>query len=291
LTPPAINDALIGSARATGIFVLVLVLVLVIVIVIVIVIDDNSPFRGRERERGRLRQNFLGRRDGKMIRVGVCLSGCGVMDGSEIQEAVLTLLALDQAGAAAVCVAPNVAQADVVDHLKGAPAAETRNVLTESARIARGAVRDLAQVRAAELDALIFPGGFGAAKNLCSFASEGVRCAVNPEVERLVGEMIEAHKPIGAICIAPAMLARILGRRAVRAKLTIGTDPETARAINEMGAEHCDCEVSGHVVDARHKIVSTPAYMLGRGPAEVFEGIRRLVEDLLKLAAGDYRGS
>jgi enhancing lycopene biosynthesis protein 2 len=99
--------------------------------------------------------------------------------------------------------------------------------------------------------------------------------------------MLDAQKPIGAICIAPAMLARILGRRAIRAKLTIGTDPETARAINEMGAQHCDCAASGHVVDAQHKIVSTPAYMLGRGPAEVFEGIRRLVEDVLKLAAND----
>lgn len=222
-----------------------------------------------------------------MPRVAVCLSGCGVFDGSEIHEAVLTLLALDQAGAQIVCCAPNVDQAAVTNHLHKSPAAgERRNVLVESARIARGNIRDLAGLRADDVDALIFPGGFGAATNLSTFAQDGAGCRVNPEVERLVKEMLAARKPIGAICIAPAMLARIVGPLAPGARLTIGTDRETATAIERMGATHVSCAVAGIVVDEKHRIVTTPAYMLGKGPAAVFEGIRKLVVEVLRLAGG-----
>jgi len=219
-----------------------------------------------------------------VARIGVCLSGCGFLDGAEIHESVLTLLALDQAGAEAVCCAPNIPQTDVVDHLAKAPARETRNVLRESARIARGEIRDIATVKASQIDGLIFPGGYGAAKNLCSFARDGANCTVHPEVERLTREMLAAKKPIGVICIAPALLARIVGRMDLHPKLTIGTDAQTAGAINAMGAQHCDCPVTEMVVDERHRIVSTPAYMLGKGPAEVFEGIRRCVAEVLRLA-------
>jgi len=220
-----------------------------------------------------------------MPKVAVCLSGCGVFDGSEIHEAVLTLLALDQAGAEAICCAPDMPQAAVVDHTTRAPVpGERRNVLIESARIARGHIRDIATLTAADLDALIFPGGYGAAKNLCDFADRGPRCTVQPEVERLAGECLDAGKPIGAICIAPAMLARILGRRNRHARLTIGTDPQTAAALAEMGVCHCDCPVTGFISDEQHRIVTTPAYMLAQGPAEVFEGIRKLVAEVLRLA-------
>lgn len=220
-----------------------------------------------------------------MPRVAVCLSGCGVFDGSEIHEAVLTLTALDQAGAEIVCCAPNIEQAAVVNHLNRSPVAgERRNVLVESARIARGAIRDLADVKAGDIDALIFPGGFGAATNLSTFAKDGPECQVNPEVERLVKEMLAAKKPIGAICIAPAMLARITGRVVPGARLTIGTDKETAAAIERMGATHAECACDGFVVDEKNRIVSTPAYMLGKGPAGVFEGIRKLVVEVLRLA-------
>lgn len=219
-----------------------------------------------------------------MKKIAVCLSGCGVHDGAEIHESVLTLLAIDQAGAKAVCCAPDIPQAAVVNHVTQKPEAGTRNVLVESARIARGDIRNLRDVKAADIDALVFPGGFGAAKNLCTFASDGANCAVNPEVERLAGEMLAARKPIGAICIAPAMLARIVGRRDLHPKVTIGTDPGTAAAINQMGAQHCACAVTEMVVDERHKIVTTPAYMLGRGPAEVFEGIRKLVSEVIRMA-------
>ncbi|MBI4580442.1 MAG: isoprenoid biosynthesis glyoxalase ElbB [Planctomycetes bacterium] len=220
-----------------------------------------------------------------MPRVAVCLSGCGVFDGSEIHEAVLTMLALDQAGADIVCCAPNVEQAVVMDHLTRSPAGgQSRNVLVESARIARGNIVDLAGVKASQIDALIFPGGFGAAKNLCNFADVGPECSVHPQVERLVGEMLEAGKPIGAICIAPAMLARIVGRRDMHPRMTIGTDESTASAMEKMGVRHQDCPCESFVVDEAHKIVTTPAYMLGKGPAQVFEGIRRLVGEILRLA-------
>lgn len=217
-----------------------------------------------------------------MKKIAVCLSGCGVHDGSEIHEAVLTLLAIDQAKAQAVCCAPDVAQAGVVNHATQKPDTSLRNVLVESARISRGIIKNIRDVKASDIDALIFPGGFGAAKNLCTFATDGPNCTVNPDVERLVYDMLAAKKPIGAICIAPAMLARIVGKKDVHPKLTIGTDKGTAAAINQMGAQHCDCAVTEMVVDEKYKIASTPAYMLGKGPAEVFEGIRKLVQEVLK---------
>lgn len=216
-------------------------------------------------------------------KVGVVLSGCGYLDGAEIQEAVLTLLALDQKGATAVCCAPNMA-AEVTDHVTRKPTGEKRNVLTESARIARGHIQDVARVRAADLDALILPGGFGAAKNLCSFATDGPECRVEPGVEKLVGDMLSLRKPIGAICIAPALLARIAGKRGVHATLTIGNDAGTAKAIGAMGCAHEDCVVTEFSVDEKNRIVSTPAYMLGPGPAAVFEGIRKLVDRVLAMA-------
>ena len=217
-------------------------------------------------------------------KVAVCLSGCGFLDGSEIHEATFTLLALDQAGAEIVCCAPSGVMLDVVDHAVQKPTGETRDVLTESARIARGDVKPLSQVNARDIDALIFPGGFGAAKNLCSFATEGAGCTVNAEVESLVSDMLEMKKPVGAICIAPAMLARIVGRKNIPARLTIGTDASTAAAINQMGATHCDCPATDVIADDGHKIVSTPAYMLGQGPAEVFAGIKKCVDKVLALA-------
>lgn len=218
-----------------------------------------------------------------MPKVAVCLSGCGVFDGSEIHEAVLTLLALDQAGAEAVCCAPDTPQAKVVNHATQQPVGERRSVLAESARIARGRIKPITQVHARDIDALIFPGGFGAALNLCTFAVDGPECTVDADVEALAADMVTSKKPIGAICIAPAMLAKILGSRKVAAKVTIGTDKGTADAVRKMGAVHCDCPVREAVVDEQHRIVTTPAYMLGTGPAEVFEGIRKCVAEVLKL--------
>lgn len=217
-------------------------------------------------------------------KIGVVLSGCGVYDGSEIHEAVITLLAIDRNGAEAVCMAPDIAQMHVVNHLTGEIATgETRNVLVESARIARGKIRDLATVTAADLDAIIFPGGFGAAKNLCDFAVKGADCSVSPEVERILREMVAAKKPVAAVCIAPAILSRVLGADKLPHQLTIGTDAGTAAALTGMGSRHVPCPVREFVVDRANKIVSTPAYMLAGGIAEAAEGIEKCVQALIGL--------
>ncbi len=214
--------------------------------------------------------------------VGIILSGCGVYDGAEIHEAVITLLALDRAGASVRCMAPNVSQLHVVNHLTGEVASgEERSVLVEAARIARGKVEDLAAVAAGTLDALILPGGFGAAKNLCDFAIKGGDCAVHPEVARVVREVHAAKKPIGAICIAPALIAKLLGEE--RPRLTIGTDEGTAKAIEQMGACHEACGVEGTVVDAERKLVTTPAYMLAGSISEAAAGIEKLVQEVLAM--------
>ena len=215
------------------------------------------------------------------IRIGVVLAGCGVYDGAEIHEAVCTLLAIDRAGAEAVCYAPNVDQAHVVNHLTGEEAAETRNVLVESARIARGKIADLATFQADAVDALIFPGGFGAAKNLCSFAFQGADCTVNPDVEAAVRAMIAAGKPIGALCIAPAILAKLLGNEGV--ELTIGSDPGTAEALETLGAKHrvtTHCEI---VVDRAHKLVTAPCYMLDASVSQIADGAANAVNALIEL--------
>lgn len=216
-----------------------------------------------------------------MAKIGVVLSGCGVQDGSEIHESVLTLLALSRMGAEAVCMAPNADQPQVINHLTGRPASEKRNILVESARIARGKIRDIAEVKASEVDALIFPGGYGAAKNLCTFAGEGADCKVNPDVARLVREVHAAGKPIGAICIAPALMAKIFEGAGI--ELTIGNDPGTAQALKKMGQKHKDCNVNQIWVDSRHQIVTTPAYMLAKNIAEAWQGIEKLVNEVLSL--------
>lgn len=216
--------------------------------------------------------------------VGVILSGCGFQDGAEIHEAVLTLLALDRAGVDALCMAPDVEQASVVNHLTGQATSETRNVLVEAARLARGQIRDVAKVKADELDALILPGGFGVAKNLSDFASAGANAKVRPDVRALVEEVFARRKPIGAICIAPAVLAAVLGKHGPR--LTIGTDEGTAGALAAHGAKHERCTASGIVIDHDHKIVSTPAYMLGPGIRHVAAGIELLVAEVLRMMGG-----
>ena len=218
-------------------------------------------------------------------KIGVVLSGCGVFDGSEIHEAVITLLAIDRAGAEAVCMAPNMEQMHVVNHLTGEPApGEKRNVLVESARIARGKIRNIKDVKAAELDALIFPGGFGAAKNLCDFAVKGPACDIHPEVARLVREIVQAKKPLGAVCIAPALVAKVLGDDQLAHQLTIGTDRDTAKALEAMGSTHEACPVSEFIIDRRNKLVSTPAYMLAGRIGEAAEGIEKTVKALLEMA-------
>ena len=213
-------------------------------------------------------------------KIAVILSGCGVYDGAEIHESVITLLRLDQRGAQVECFAPNIPQLHVINHLTGEEMPESRNVLVESARIARGAVKDISEANAADFDALIVPGGFGAAKNLSNFAVEGAGCSVNPQVLELAEAFAEAGKPIGLICISPALAAKIYGPGVT---CTIGNDADTAAALDKMGATHHECAVDDIVEDKARKLVTTPAYMLGKNISEVASGINKLVDRVLEL--------
>ncbi|AUZ48766.1 isoprenoid biosynthesis glyoxalase ElbB [Pseudomonas orientalis] len=213
-------------------------------------------------------------------KIAVILSGCGVYDGAEIQESVITLLRLDQRGAQVECFAPDIAQLHVINHLTGEEMPESRNVLVESARIARGAVKDIGEADAADFDALIVPGGFGAAKNLSNFAVEGAGCSVNPQVLALAEAFAEAGKPVGLICISPALAAKIYGPGVT---CTIGNDADTAAALDKMGATHQECTVEDIAEDTARKLVSTPAYMLGKNISEVASGINKLVDRVLEL--------
>ena len=219
-----------------------------------------------------------------MKKIGVVLSGCGVFDGAEIHESVITLLAIDRVGAQAVCMAPNVDQMHVINHLTGGEAqGESRNVLVEAARIARGEIKDISTVKADDIDALVFPGGFGAAKNLSSFAVNGENCDVNPEVMRLVKEFAAKQKPQAALCIAPAMMAKIYEGETAKPVLTIGNDKDCGGKIETMGSRHQDCATTDFVMDEENKIVTTPAYMTGQSISEVAEGIEKTINKLVSM--------
>lgn len=217
-----------------------------------------------------------------MKKIAVILSGCGVYDGSEIYETVVTLLQIAEKGAEYQCMAPNTTQMHVINHLTGEVAeGESRNVLVEAARLARGEVIDLATADVADYDALIIPGGFGAAKNLSDFAVTGADCQVNPDVIRFTQAMHQAGKPVGLICIAPAMTPILFGEGAT---CTIGNDADTAAAIEAMGGRHQNCGVSEIVIDAERKLITTPAYMLAGSITEAASGIRKLVDQVIEIA-------
>jgi len=217
-----------------------------------------------------------------MSKVAVVLAGCGFYDGAEINEAVLTLLCLEQQGATYQCFAPNVQQMHVVNHLTAQVAeGESRNVLVEAARIARGRIKDVREARVDEFDALLVPGGFGAAKNLSNFAVAGAAMVVQPDFLTLARAFHQKGKPIGLICIAPVMAVAICGEGA---RCTIGNDAGTAAAIEAMGAEHLSCPVSEARVDTERKLVTTPAYMLAGGLLEAYSGISECVKEVLALA-------
>jgi enhancing lycopene biosynthesis protein 2 len=217
-----------------------------------------------------------------MSNVAVVLSGCGVYDGAEINEAVLTLLSLEQQGASYQCFAPDREQMHVVNHLTGEPVeGESRNVLVEAARIARGNIKPLTEASASDFDALMVPGGFGAAKNLCDFAVAGADMTVLGDFLALAQSFHQAGKPIGLICIAPVMAAAICGEGT---QCTIGNDAETADAISAMGGQHLECPVQEARVDASKKMVTTPAYMLAGSVSEAYAGISDCVKEVLALA-------
>lgn len=216
----------------------------------------------------------------KKKRIGVVLAGCGVYDGAEIQEAVLTLLALDEGGAEAVCLAPDIDQYHVINHRTGETAEnESRNVLTEAARIARGKIQAIDTVDLTTLDGAVFPGGFGAAKNLCTFALEGPDASIEPATEAFIRSMHAAKKPLGFACISPALCAKALGTH--HPELTIGSDPEVASGLETLGARHHPQVVTAIHRDVDQRIVSTPAYMCDATIGDVSIGIRKMVEQVL----------
>ena len=208
-----------------------------------------------------------------MLKVGVILSGCGVYDGSEIHEAVFALLAIDRQGALAVCLAPDKDQADVINHRTGQSCADKRNILTESARIARGKIKSLSQAKPEDVDAVVIPGGAGATKNLQD----------DPQLARFLEAVHAAGKPIGAACLAPLVLAKVFGRHAP--ELTIGGDDATAQALEALGGRHKAAALREVVVDQRLKLASTPAYMLSGRISEVALSLENLVAAVLEMCS------
>lgn len=217
-----------------------------------------------------------------MKKIAVVLSGCGHMDGSEITEAVSLNIALHQAGAEVFFFAPSI-EFPVMNHSTHQATSEKRNVLTESARIARGAIKDLSTLQVKDFDALAFPGGFGAAKNLCNWAEKGAHCDVHPEVRRVILDFHKESKPIGAACIAPVLLARVLGDKKIT--ITVGEEGSTSAEIKKTGSHHEECPVDDYISDRESKIVTTPAYMYGNAkPHEVFKGIFGMAHELVEWA-------
>jgi enhancing lycopene biosynthesis protein 2 len=214
-------------------------------------------------------------------RVAVILSGCGVFDGAEIHESVLSLLALEQQGAQYQCFAPDIPQHHVIDHLTGGEMDESRSVLVEAARIARGNIKALAEFNSEDFDAMMLPGGFGAAKNLSTLAFEGPDCSVNTDLTSAVNAMVDAGKPIGALCITPAVLAKVFAGRG--ATLTIGNDPGTIGAIEAMGGQHKETTHGEVVVDEKLKLVTSPCYMLDASISQIADGANNTVKALLSL--------
>ena len=220
-----------------------------------------------------------------MPKVAVILSGCGSRDGSEIQEAVLTILELEKAGAEVQCFAPDIQQEHVVSHLDGKVSTfRERNVLEEAARIARGDIAALSDMKLADYDAVVFPGGQGVIKNLCNFAYEGPKCAIDGEVERVILGMHKAGKPIGAACLGAVLIARVIGEEE-KATVTIGRDKQTAQTVRDCGALHLDCNPDEAIIDAKNKIVTTPAYMYDATTiTRVDAGIAKMVKAVLDMA-------
>ena len=213
-----------------------------------------------------------------MKKFAVVLAGCGVYDGAEIHEATLALLAIEEMGAEYQCFAPDIMQHHVINHLTGKEMPEQRNVLVEAARIARGNIKPLADFQEKDFDALLFPGGFGAAKNLSTVAFEGANAKVNPEVEAAILAMNKAKKPIGAMCISPTFITKVLGD----VNVTIGTDEGTIQVIEAMGGTHVETEHGDVVYDGEKLVFTTPCYMLDARISDIWDGAYNLVDAMMK---------
>jgi enhancing lycopene biosynthesis protein 2 len=214
-----------------------------------------------------------------MKKFAIILAGCGVYDGAEIHEAVMTMYAVMKNGGEYQLFAPDIAQHHVVNHLTGTEMPETRNVLVESARIARGNIKPLTSLEMRDFDALIFPGGFGVAKNLCSFAFKGADCEVHPQVTKVVRDAVSLRKPVGALCISPIILAKVLGDVTV----TVGPDEGDATNVKAMGANHIATKHGDVIIDEKHRLFSTPCYQLKSTIVQIAEGADNIVKAMLKV--------
>jgi enhancing lycopene biosynthesis protein 2 len=225
---------------------------------------------------------FVSAEPNTKIKAGVILSGCGIQDGTEIYEAAFTILALENANAEIIMMAPNIPQANVINHFKkDDKTAESRNVLVESARIARGKIKDIKDVKAEDLDILIIPGGMGSIITLSDFNTKGVNGVVNPEVEKLIKDMYAAKKPIGSMCAASLILAKILGNKQI--KITIGKNNKTfGPIITSFGATHIESTSDNIVIDTENKIVTTPAFMGGASNSLMYTGIDKMIKETIK---------
>jgi enhancing lycopene biosynthesis protein 2 len=215
-----------------------------------------------------------------MKKIAVVFSGCGSKDGTEITEAVSVLITLSKKGADYKVFAPNL-EIETFDHVSGLSSGK-RNLLSESARISRGQITDITHLNVDQFDGIVFPGGYGAAKNLSNWASKGSACEVLPIVKKIITEFHAQEKPICAICIAPTLIAKVLGQHGV--ELTIGNDPETAKEIEKTGAQHIECKVNDYVTDRLNKIITTPAYMYDAKPHEVYKGIKGAIKEFVEMA-------
>lgn len=217
-----------------------------------------------------------------MPRFAVVLSGCGRADGSEIHESVSALLAIDRAGCTYQCYAPDIEQALVINNMTSEKMEERRNVLVESARIARGDIKGLQELDVKEYDCIVFPGGLGAITNWCDFAEHGINCTVESSIRRVLEQAYKNKCVIGAMCIAPVTISKVLGHYGIT--VTIGNDKTVAKTIESTGAKHENTSASEVCVDAEHRIVTTPAYMLSKSIKEVADGAANMVKEMIKLA-------
>lgn len=218
-------------------------------------------------------------------KVLVVLAGCGAKDGAEIHESVISLLAIDKAGANYEISAPNIEQKHVVNFIDGSELNEKRNVLLEAARIARGNIKDLSKVNMLDYDALLIPGGFGAAKNLCTYAFDGIKASVNADLKKIIRDAYEQKKPIGAICIAPVIVALSLADKNPNITLTLGTDASASKDLEIIGVKSKNCLTTEACIDKENKIVSSPAYMHGNSRiSELEQGISKCINAILELS-------
>ena len=211
-------------------------------------------------------------------KIAIIIGGCGHRDGSEIHETTMTMLAVEEHGATYQMFAPNRNQYHVLNHLDGTEMQEQRNMLVEAARIARGNILPLENFDVNQFDAVIFPGGFGVAKNFFNYAFKGVDCEVDEQIAHIIKSVHQAGKPIGALCISPVLMAKILGNITV----TIGQDAKTARDIEQMGATNVNTSNGDVVTDKKNKIFSTPCYMLDANLVDIHEDAYNLVEAMME---------